>query len=98
MGQVPLHSGAMRPPRPLTPARVAAIVIFTTAMLSLRAQFDVSRGLMGDAPVPDTLWRMAGYFTILSNLLVAATMCAAALGRHPTPTCKENGRPCTNPT
>ncbi|MES2666372.1 MAG: Pr6Pr family membrane protein [Pseudomonadota bacterium] len=70
----------MRTPRPLTPARVAAVVIFTTVMLSLRAQFDVSRGLMGDAPVPDTLWRMAGYFTILTNMLVAATMGAAALG------------------
>lgn len=79
MGQVPLHNGAMHTPRPLTPARVAAIVIFTTAMLSLRAQFDVSRGLMGGASVTDTLWRMAGYFTILSNMLVAATMCAAAL-------------------
>ncbi len=67
-------------PQPLTPARVTALVIFTVTMLSLRAQFDVSQGLMGGAPVGQTLWRMLAFFTVLSNMLVAATMCAAAMG------------------
>lgn len=75
-----MHSHPMRTPRPLTPARLTALVIFTVTMLSLRAQFDVSQGLMGGAPVGPTLWRMLGYFTVLSNMLVAAAMCAAAMG------------------
>lgn len=36
---------------------------------------------MGNAAPTDTLWRMAGYFTILTNLGVAAVMAAAAVGR-----------------
>ena len=76
--QGPLHSCAMRDPQPLTAARMAALLIFATAMISLRAQFDVSQALMGQASVADTLWRMAGYFTILTNVLVAIVMAALA--------------------
>ena len=51
-------------------------MIGTLALASLRGQFDV----MPFAPVVDKLWTLAGYFTILTNLLVAAAMFAVARG------------------
>ncbi len=64
---------------PLT-ARILALVICVAALLALGAQFNVSRCLMGQASATDTLWRMAGYFTILTNLGLAAIMAATAAG------------------
>ena len=49
------------------------------AMLSLRLQFDVAGTVAGLAEPLDRLWRMAGYFTILTNLLVALSMLAVGL-------------------
>ncbi|MGV8988222.1 MAG: Pr6Pr family membrane protein [Cypionkella sp.] len=55
-------------------SRFTALLIATLALASLRGQFDA----MEPAPVADKLWVMAGYFTILTNLLVAAMMFAVA--------------------
>lgn len=66
-----------------TPARLSAFAICTTAIVSLAAQFTVSQGLMGAASTVETLWRMAGYFTILTNLGVAGVMAGAVAGRAP---------------
>lgn len=48
----------------------------TLALASLRTQFDV----MPRANLLDALWRMAGFFTILTNLGVVALMAAIARG------------------
>ncbi len=66
-----------------TPVRLSALAICTTAIVSLAAQFTVSQGLMGDASIVETLWRMAGYFTILTNLGGTGVMAVAVAGRAP---------------
>lgn len=60
-------------------ARLAALSVFVVAALSLRMQFDASRALPGSGSAADTLWRLAGYFTILTNLLVALMTALVAL-------------------
>lgn len=62
------------------PARLAALALFLIAGLSLRAQTDVAMALPGAGAVPEVLWRMAGFFTILTNLALAAHMAAVAMG------------------
>jgi hypothetical protein len=57
-------------------ARMLALLIGTLALASLRGQFDV-------LTLPTTgekLWQLAAYFTILTNLGVAAAMLAVARG------------------
>ncbi|MEO9615049.1 MAG: Pr6Pr family membrane protein [Nitratireductor sp.] len=56
-----------------------ASLIAITALSSLMAQYLVSEILMGSPGWNTVLWRMAGYFTVLTNILVAATFVAAAL-------------------
>lgn len=63
---------------PLAP-RLTALVIFAIALLSLRGQFDASHALRPGGSVPATLWALAGYFTILTNLLVAGLTGLVAL-------------------
>jgi len=63
---------------PLAP-RLGALLIFAVAMISLRLQFDASHAAMRSASVWATLWAMAGYFTILTNGLVAVLMGAVAM-------------------
>ena len=65
------------------PARLSAIVIFAVAGMSLRLQFDASVALIGSGPA--TLWVMAGYFTILTNLAIALMMAGAATRFAPVP-------------
>jgi len=59
------------------PERLAALAVATLALAALRAQFDAMGPDAGSASV--RLWAMAGYFTILTNALVAAHMLLVAL-------------------
>ncbi len=59
-------------------ARLVALLIFATAAVSLRLQFDASEALLGGATLGQTLWAMAAFFTILTNLGVALSMMAVA--------------------
>lgn len=61
------------------PARLAALAVFVVAALSLRLQFDASHAALASGSVFQTLWAMAGYFTILTNGLVACTMALVAM-------------------
>ena len=54
-------------------ARLVALLIGVLALASLRGQYDVIQGSMADR-----LWGMLGYFTVLTNLIVAAAMLAVA--------------------
>lgn len=60
------------------PNRITAFLIATLVLASLRAQFDALIGPMATAPVLAKLWLLAGFFTILTNLLVAAHLFAVA--------------------
>lgn len=70
---------------PGVPERLAALAIVFVALGSLRWQFDVALlGPEGGTP-GRTLWRMAGYFTVLTNLLVALLMAGVASRLSPGP-------------
>lgn len=56
-----------------------AALITVIALLSLVAQYLVSETLMGLPGWSAVLWRMAGYFTVLTNVLVAATFLKISL-------------------
>ena len=73
-----LRYGGQMTRDPLAP-RLAALVVMIAAMGSLRLQFDAMEGLPGMADASARIWWMAGYFTVLTNALVAVTMMAAAL-------------------
>ena len=63
--------------------RIFAALIALLTLAALFAQFFVSSALMG-TPGPSTvLWRMAGYFTVLTNSLVAVTFLIAAARNKP---------------
>lgn len=57
-------------------SRLIALLIGTLALAALRGQFDA----LPYAPLGDKLWRMAGYFAVLTNLGVAGLMFAVARG------------------
>lgn len=59
-----------------------AVLIASVAWASLAAQGLVTFHSAGKGDVIATLWIMAGYFTILTNLAVAAGMTWVALGRR----------------
>ncbi|GHD98593.1 hypothetical protein U879_12390 [Defluviimonas sp. 20V17] len=59
--------------------RFLPAVIAVLALAALVAQFLVSSDLMGSPGSGAVLWRMAGYFTILTNLLVLITFALAAV-------------------
>jgi hypothetical protein len=59
--------------------RVFAAGIAILALATLVAQFLVSSKLMGSPGWGNVLWRMAGYFTILTNVLVTITFALKAL-------------------
>lgn len=65
------------------PARISAIAIFFVAGMSLRLQFEVTSALNGSTVA--TLWQLAGYFTILTNLAIALMMAGAATRFPPGP-------------
>ncbi|MFN4129157.1 MAG: Pr6Pr family membrane protein [Paracoccaceae bacterium] len=60
-------------------ARLCALIIFVVAVLSLRLQFDASHAAGRSGSVTATLWGMVRYFTVLTNLLVAAVMGLVAM-------------------
>jgi hypothetical protein len=57
-------------------SRFVALLIGTLALASLRGHFDG----MADGSAGEKLWLMAGYFTFLTNLGLAAMMFAVARG------------------
>lgn len=66
-------------------ARRMAAVIAAVGWLALGLQLTVTLGMMtaDGHSVPAALWRYLGYFTILTNLLVAVTMTRVARARWP---------------
>lgn len=58
--------------------RIAAFLIGTLALAALRAQFDALAEPVASQPLEQKLWFMAGFFTILTNLIVAAHLFAVA--------------------
>lgn len=62
-------------------ARIVAFGVGVLALAALRMQFDALLEPVASAPVWARLWFMAGYFTILTNLMVAAMMFAGDQGR-----------------
>ena len=61
--------------------RSLPFVILCTALVALALQVPASQALLGGTLV-ETLWRLAGYFTILTNLGVAAIMLAEVSGHR----------------
>ncbi len=63
--------------------RLAATVLALVAWAGLAAQFSAT--FSAGYSVGETLWILLRYFTILTNLVVAATMTTIALGRTVSP-------------
>ena len=61
-------------------ARITALLIGALGLAALRAQYDALLPPLSDLPLTEKLWGMAGYFTILTNLLATAAMLAVARG------------------
>lgn len=61
-------------------ARIFAFAVGVLGLASLRAQYDALAEPVASLAVLDKLWRMAGYFTILTNFLVTFHMLAVARG------------------
>lgn len=59
--------------------RVFAFVIAMTALTALITQYVVSAELMGSPGPTTVIWRMAGYFTVLTNTLVVLTFARMAI-------------------
>ncbi len=64
-------------------ARLAAGAVAAVAWTGLAVQFAATLATTG--ALPATLWVLARYFTILTNLAVALIFTAIALGRRPGP-------------
>lgn len=62
-------------------ARPAAAIVAIVGALALIGQFTVTRALPNVTGAPDALWRMAGYFTVLVNLLLVLHFAGIAAGR-----------------
>jgi hypothetical protein len=65
--------------------KIFAAAIAVIGWMALTAQFAISVQLFSNqgGTVLDALWRYFGYFTIVTNMLVAITMTRVALGRWP---------------
>jgi len=63
--------------------RVAAALIALAAWSGLVVQFASTFGQNGS--IPETLWILLRFFTVITNLLVAFTMTRIAMGRHISP-------------
>lgn len=74
----------MNPSSLYTPAaRASAAIIAMLAFGSVILQ--VGLNVLGGEPLAEALWRMARFFTILTNLVIAATFAAVATGRTVAP-------------
>ncbi len=60
--------------------RISAFAVLALTLAALVAQYVVLPNPSGTLTVAQRLWLMAGYFTVLTNGLVAGHMCAVALG------------------
>lgn len=69
------------PSRPL-PARLLALAIAAIAIVAIGAEFHLMAQRTGIDGVLERLWRLARFFTILTNALVAAVFLAEALGHR----------------
>ena len=58
--------------------RITAAIVGLVAVISLYTQWVVSTGLMVESTPLAVVWRMAGYFTVLSNFAVVLIMASAA--------------------
>ena len=65
-------------------ARLVAALVATVCWAGIAIQFSATYAAHPDVLV--TLWILARFFTILTNLLVAVTMTWVAVGRGPSPT------------
>ena len=61
-------------------ARYVAFGVFALSLAALVAQYIVLPNPSGALTVAQRLWIMAGYFTVLTNVLVAGHMCAVSFG------------------
>lgn len=61
-------------------ARVLAGVIALAAWMGLLAQFLATLGLKGN--LPETLWVLLRYFTVITNLILAVVFTGVAAGRR----------------
>lgn len=68
-----------------TLARPFAGLVALIGLAALLAQFHLSHSAPSAAGVLDTLWRLARFFTILTNVLTVITLGLVALGRSPGP-------------
>ena len=57
--------------------RIAAAIVGIVALISLYAQWTVSTSLMAGSTQLAVVWRMAGYFTVLSNVAAVLIMTSA---------------------
>lgn len=64
-----------------TAARRIALLIALTAGLSVLAQGTYAYGNLAQPDLAGEIWRMAGYFTILTNIGILAHYAALAMGR-----------------
>ena len=64
-------------------ARIAALLVALVAWAGLAIQFRAT--LAQGYPLPETLWILLRFFTILTNVAVALAMSAAALGARLSP-------------
>ncbi|KLI64440.1 Pr6Pr family membrane protein [Aurantiacibacter marinus] len=64
-------------------ARISAAVIALLACGSVLLQIGLN--LLGGEPLAEALWRMSRFFTILTNLIIAATFAVVAGGRSVAP-------------
>jgi hypothetical protein len=62
--------------------RILAALIAGVGIAALSAQFAVTSGRLAQPDAALALWQMAGYFTVLTNLLVTGYFAAIALGRR----------------
>ncbi|MCR8547864.1 Pr6Pr family membrane protein [Salipiger sp. P9] len=62
--------------------RLFAVLIAGLTLAALVVQFMATAGNNPDYTPPETLWRLARYFTILTNALVAGTFLWMALGNR----------------
>ncbi len=65
------------------PARISAGIIALLAAGSVALQIGLN--VLDGEPLAQTLWRMARFFTILTNLIIAATFASVAAGRTVSP-------------
>lgn len=61
-------------------ARVCALIIAAVSLAALGAQYSVLPYTDGALTVAQRLWTLAGYFTVLTNGLIAGHMLAIAMG------------------